>query len=142
MRRHLLLACALLLGGCAAQSNVSHMANASLQPGHVAARPGSELPSMRESHDVGTFVRSNQPQLNFCYSEARRLNPSLAGAAIVSVIIAGEGDVIDFAITERSWGGAGTSEAEACIEKRVRSWKFPPAEGGDSRHYFSLVFTS
>lgn len=142
MRRHHLLVCTLVLGGCIAQSNVSQMASTSLQPTGAVTRPGSELPSMRESHDVGTFVRSYQPQLNFCYSEGRLLNPSLAGAASVAVVIAGDGEVIDVAITERSWRGKGVPEAERCIESRIRGWRFPPADGGDSRHSFSIIFTS
>lgn len=143
MRGSLIMLCALSFVGCVAQSSASHMASSSLQPASVEeSRPGSSLPSMRESHDVGTFVRSYQPQLNFCYSEGRRLNPALSGAATVAVVIAGDGQVLDVAITDRSWRGPGVPEAESCIEARIRSWRFPPAEGGDSRHFLSLVFTS
>lgn len=106
----------------------------------VVARPG-ERPS-RDMAQLGTFVRSRQAQLQFCYQEQGLLvNPALAGSIGVEVSLAPSGSVAAARITERTWSGAGVSEAEACILSRIRGWSFPASNAAGAETYgFSFVF--
>jgi len=92
---------------------------------------------------IGDFVRSRNPQLQFCYEETRTTNPSLAGSATIGVLLGPDGSVTRADLLRRSWEGRGAEQVESCVLAKVRSWKFPAAEdGAATRPYsFSTVFT-
>jgi hypothetical protein len=81
--------------------------------------------------DLGTFVRSRESQLRFCYSEyGLKSNPNLAGTINIAISLTPSGSVTGANINSRSWGGAGASAAESCITGKIRSWKFPSGHAG------------
>ena len=92
---------------------------------------------------IGDFVRTRNPQLQFCYEETRASNPGLAGSATIGVLLGPDGTVTRVDLLRRSWQGRGAEQVESCVVAKVRSWKFPPAEdGAATRPYsFSTVFT-
>jgi len=106
----------------------------------VVARPGER--ASRDMAQLGTFVRSRQAQLQFCYQEhGLLLNPSLAGSIGVEVALAPSGAVATARIADRTWNGAGVAEAEGCILSRIRSWSFPASSAAGNETYgFSFVF--
>ncbi len=106
----------------------------------VVARPGER--ASRDMTQLGTFVRSRQAQLQFCYQEQGLLiNPALAGSISVEVTIAPGGAVAAARVGDRTWSGAGVPEAEACILQRIRGWSFPAsAAAGNETYGFSFVF--
>ena len=91
----------------------------------------------------GNFVRSREPQLQFCYADTRAENPNLAGSATVAVTLAADGNVIDAGIVRRSWSGKGAETVESCLLARVKSWKFPANQLDDEKQVlsFAVVFT-
>jgi len=90
---------------------------------------------------IGDFVRSRNPQLQFCYEETRAKNPGLAGSATIGVLLAPDGSVTRVDVLRRSWQGSGADQVEACVLAKVKMWKFP-ADGTNARPYsFSTVFT-
>ena len=90
---------------------------------------------------IGDFVRSRNPQLQFCYEETRAKNPGLAGSATIGVLLAPDGSVTSADVLRRSWEGSGADQVEACVLAKVKMWKFP-ADGTNARPYsFSTVFT-
>ena len=96
----------------------------------------------RDVSELGTFVRSREAQLRFCYVErGLKANPSLAGTINVAISLTGSGNVTDVDITSRTWGGAGASEAESCIIDKIRSWKFPSSSAGGGTYGFPFNFT-
>ena len=92
---------------------------------------------------IGDFVRSRNPQLQFCYEETRATNPSLAGSTTIGVLLGPDGTVTRADLLRRSWEGRGAEQVESCVLAKVRNWKFPAAEdGAATRPYsFSTVFT-
>src|SRR5690349_7155676 len=42
---------------------------------------------------IGDFVRSRNPQLQFCYEETRASNPTLAGSTTIGVLLGPDGTV-------------------------------------------------
>ncbi|MGH7663140.1 MAG: AgmX/PglI C-terminal domain-containing protein [Gemmatimonadaceae bacterium] len=97
---------------------------------------------MRDHGELRGIVRGYDAQLNFCYEEARRVDPTLAGTATVVITIAGSGNVTDVTVTERSWKGEGAREAESCIGSKIRAWHFPSSEEILGTYAFSFNFTS
>ena len=94
----------------------------------------------RNTDELGTFVRSRESQLRFCYTEyGLKANPSLAGSIGTSITLTESGNVTNVGITNRSWGGAGASESERCIRNRIASWRFPSGAAGT--YGFSFNFT-
>ena len=92
---------------------------------------------------IGDFVRSRNPQLQFCYEETRASNPSLAGSTTIGVLLGPDGTVTRADLLRRSWEGRGAEQVESCVLAKVKNWKFPPAEDvSPTRPYsFSTVFT-
>ena len=92
------------------------------------------------SEALGAFVRRHEAELRFCYNEyGLKVNPSLAGSVGTSITLTGSGGVTGVSISNRSWGGAGSSEAESCIRNKIRSWRFP--SGNEGTYGFSFNFT-
>ena len=97
----------------------------------------------RDVSDLGTFVRSRESQLRHCYTEfGLKVNPRLAGTVTVAITMTGTGAVTGANITNRTWSGAGSSEAESCIRSRIRSWKFPSSDAGGGTFSFPFNFTT
>jgi hypothetical protein len=96
----------------------------------------------RDVSELGTFVRSRESQLRFCYVEqGLKVNPNLAGTVNVAITLTGTGNVTGVAINNRTWSGPGSSEAEACIRSKIRSWKFPSSAAGAGTYSFPFNFT-
>ena len=110
----------------------------------VSAPSAVDVPNVggprRNTDELGTFVRSRESQLRFCYQEqGLKQNPNLAGSITTNITLTESGSVTGVSISNRSWSGAGASDAENCIRNRIRSWKFP---GGTPGTYgFSFNFT-
>ena len=102
----------------------------------------STAPSLG-SPAYGNFVRSREPQLQFCYADTRAANPDLAGSATVAVTLAADGNVLDAGIVRRSWSGKGADLVESCMLARVKSWRFPANQLDDQKQVlsFAVVFT-
>ena len=96
----------------------------------------------RDVGELGSFVRSRQSQLRFCYEEyGLKSNPNLAGTIWVDISLTGAGSVSDVDISRRTWSGSGASEAEGCIRSRIRSWRFPSSQRGGGTYSFPFNFT-
>jgi hypothetical protein len=96
----------------------------------------------RDVGELGTFVRSRESQLRFCYNEyGLKANPSLAGSVSASVTLTPAGGVTGVDITNRTWSGDGASETERCIADKIRGWRFPASEAGGGTYAFSFSFT-
>jgi hypothetical protein len=94
----------------------------------------------RNTDELGTFVRNRESQLRFCYTEfGLKSNPSLAGSITTNISLTESGNVTGVNISNRSWGGAGASEAESCIRGKIRDWRFPSGQAGT--YAFSFNFT-
>jgi hypothetical protein len=128
------------IGGVGAGGGVTRAQVRVSAPAVVAAEnlggPG------RDVSELGTFVRSRESQLRFCYVEqGLKVNPSLAGTINVAISLTGSGDVTGVNINNRTWSGPGASEAESCIRSRIRSWKFPSSAAGGGTYSFPFNFT-
>ena len=96
----------------------------------------------RDVSELGTFVRSRESQLRFCYVEqGLKVNPALAGTINVAITITPTGNVTGVNITNRTWSGPGSAEAEQCIRSRIRGWKFPSSASGGGTYSFPFNFT-
>ena len=94
----------------------------------------------RNTDELGSFVRSRESQLRFCYTEfGLKSNPSLAGSITTNISLTSGGSVTGVNISNRSWGGAGASESERCIRQKIQGWRFP--SGAEGTYAFSFNFT-
>jgi hypothetical protein len=120
--------------------------NVSRAPVRISPPRPIDAPSVngvrRDVGELGTFVRSRESQLRFCYNEyGLKVNPSLAGSVSASISLTPAGAVTGVNITNRTWSGAGASETEQCIEQKIRGWRFPASEAGGGTFAFSFSFT-
>ncbi len=96
----------------------------------------------RNVDELGTYVRSRESQLRFCYQEnGLKVNPGLAGSITVAIDIASSGSVQGAQVTRRTWSGAGASESEGCILRTIRGWRFPSSSRATGTYSFPFSFT-
>ena len=96
----------------------------------------------RNVDELGTYVRSRESQLRFCYQEnGLKVNPGLAGSITVAIDIASSGAVQGAQVTRRTWSGAGASESEGCILRTIRGWRFPSSSRASGTYSFPFSFT-
>jgi hypothetical protein len=139
MRSITMLVCTTLLvtaAGCA-----GHRSRSASSP--AALKSELPIPPSRAPAEFGNFVRTREPQLQFCYQDTRASSPSLAGSATVAVTVAPDGNVVTADIVRRSWSGKGADVVESCLLSRVRSWKFPSSDSEAERQTmsFAVIFT-
>ena len=149
-----LMLVALALGGCSVRESRPAKSPARA----VMAPPASNAPSYAATDNLasaasseaashgsqafGRFVRSREPQLQFCYREALANSPGLAGSTTIAVNLTDDGIVRDAAIVRRSWSGKGADAVEKCVLNTVRAWGFPAVDPKDPHiHSFSVIFT-
>ena len=148
-----LAAAALALSACAGRSSnpgAASPATLALYEVNTPDMDAGVAPAARRSNSgnssgaatIGDFVRTRNPQLQFCYEETRASNPTLAGSATIGVLLAPDGRVTRADVLRRSWEGKGAERVEDCVLRKVRSWKFPAEDGVPKRvHSFSVIFT-
>jgi hypothetical protein len=147
-----LLLVAMTLGGCSVRAShppVNGGVRAAMAPAEPSYAATDNLASARASDAAshgsqafGRFVRSREPQLQFCYREALAKTPDLAGSATIAVALSDEGLVKDADIVRRAWSGKGSEVVEQCVLNTVRAWGFPPVDPKDPHvHSFSVIFT-
>jgi TonB family protein len=152
MRKPATVVCvALALGGCSVREarTPGRVPRPAVSPASAddAPRYGARSPSgdgaSRGSAAFGRYVRAHEPQLQFCYSEARASSPNLAGSATVSLTLATNGSVQSAEIVRRAWsGGKGSDVVERCVLSTVRAWNFPALDPKDEHvHSFAVIFT-
>ncbi|HJU66237.1 MAG TPA: AgmX/PglI C-terminal domain-containing protein [Gemmatimonadaceae bacterium] len=108
----------------------------------VAVRAENLGGPARDVSELGSYVRSRQSQLRFCYEEyGLKVNPNLAGTVTMAVTLTGTGNVTGVNVTNRTWSGPGAQEAEGCIRSRMSSWRFPASEAGGGTYSFPFNFT-
>ena len=100
-------------------------------------------PPSRASPAFGNFVRTREPQLQFCYQDTRAASPALAGSATVAVTLTPDGSVLAADVIRRSWSGKGSELVENCMLSRVRSWKFPANDNEVEKQTvsFAVIFS-
>ena len=128
------------IGGVGAGGAVSRT------PVRIAAPRPIDAPSVggaqRDVGELGTFVRSRESQLRFCYNEyGLKANPALAGSVTAAVGLSPSGSVTSVNVTNRTWSGAGASETERCIAGKIRGWRFPSSDAAGGTFSFSFSFT-
>ena len=89
---------------------------------------------------LGTFVRGREPELRFCYQESLKANPALAGSVSMALTIAAGGTISNAVVARRSWRGTGVAEAEACMLRSIRNWRFSGSERPGT-YTFQFSFT-
>ena len=150
MQRYLTPVWAILLLACGGASVRPAVPGMPVSARRVDDSPAAAAPTItvpgtgrgsRGGAAFGDFVRSREPQLQFCYQEARAKSRSLAGSATVAVAFTQTGDVKEVMITRRAWSGGSGADVESCVVARVRAWKFPPSDEKPRTQSFSLIFT-
>jgi hypothetical protein len=77
--------------------------------------------------EIGRVIRRNLARFKYCYEKQLNSNPNLAGKISVYFTIAPTGSVADASIRETSMND---TNVESCVEKVMRSLKFPQPRGG------------
>jgi hypothetical protein len=85
-----------------------------------------------DATDVGKVVRANQGSLKWCYDNALKANPTLAGKIVIRWEIAGgaasEVDIVDNTTGDSAFGD--------CVLKKVRRWQFASVADGEAKTTF------
>lgn len=78
---------------------------------------------------IAQYVKRYLPQIRNCYEQQLATNPQLQGKVTASFVIGPDGNVRASTVAESSLRHGPT---EACMMKRILTWKFPKPRGGGS----------
>jgi hypothetical protein len=131
------LSCSLFFAACAHES-AAPVSAATAEPsptsgtGPVVTTGDVEMRGSLDRAVVEQAVESHFNEVRACYASGLDADPRLSGQVSVSFIISATGALQTAMVRSNtlvSSTGAGESVAE-CILGRVRTWTFPPPEGG------------
>lgn len=111
----------------------AHKVTASLQSGRAS------IEGSLDAALIDQVVRANLGSIKYCYEKELTRNPKLAGKIIVQFTINLLGEVVESRIENSSLSNV---EAEDCIVRRIRRWKFPKPQGGSVIVSYPFVFTA
>jgi TonB family protein len=94
--------------------------------------------SGRDSRSLMAVVQRYKAGVKFCYDNALKKTPGLAGKITLQLDIAPAGHVEKLAVVGNSMGN---TALQRCIESQVRGWRFSPIGSGTVRFTLPLVFT-
>jgi outer membrane biosynthesis protein TonB len=92
----------------------------------------------RDSRSLMAVVQRYVAGVKFCYDNALKKNPQLAGKITLQMDITAPGAVTQLEPVDDSMGNAAL---ERCILSQVEGWKFPAIPSGTVRFTLPLVFT-
>jgi hypothetical protein len=89
---------------------------------------------------VEDMVRRRSADVQTCYQEeGLKRNPDLAGGVTLELTVTPDGTIKRADITERSWTGPGSVEAEHCITTKAMAWRvYGVSSGGVFEFPFNL----
>lgn len=101
---------------------------------------GGEGAKFRSADVIGKYIRSHLAGIQNAYNTALKQNPNLGGGKIVvRFSIAASGTVTSASIVSSTMN---CPSLENAIVSRIRGWKFPTIESGDTTIVYPFVFVS
>ncbi len=92
-----------------------------------------------DSAAIAAVVKSKLSGIKYCYEKELKNNPKLSGKVLVAFTIGETGDVVSYSVLNSTLGNA---EAEQCMLRMIRRWKFPAPKGGQVTVEYPFIFTS
>jgi TonB family protein len=90
----------------------------------------------RSQNDIKKVIRRRLGGIKHCYEKRLKRNPDLKGKIVVRFVIHAGGRVIEVEVVENT---TGDRELGQCIAARVKSVRFPPAEGGETSVVYPFI---
>jgi TonB family protein len=90
----------------------------------------------RSQNDIKKVIRRRLGGIKHCYEKRLKRNPDLKGKIVVRFVIHPGGKVIEVEVVENT---TGDRELGQCIAARVRSVRFPPADGGETSVVYPFI---
>jgi hypothetical protein len=88
----------------------------------------------RSQSDITKIIRRRLGGIKHCYEQRLKRNPDLKGKIVVRFVIHPGGKVIEAEVVENT-----TGDRELGIAARVKSVRFPPAEGGETSVVYPFI---
>lgn len=82
-------------------------------------------------------VRRHRAQISFCYNKQLTRHPNLSGKVMLSWVIAMDGSVKAAKVKSSSLKN---KDAESCMVRALRNWRFPKPEGGVVQVIYPFIF--
>jgi hypothetical protein len=110
-------------------------------PATAAAEPSRDHLGPRDPIGVGSVARARDAELQFCYLEAVKQHPDLAGRLTVHVRVGGNGRVSEVAVESRSWDRSKGKHVEACVLSKIARWQFEESAEKTAVYPLILLFS-
>jgi len=97
------------------------------------------MPETLSQQQITSVVNRNIDRIQFCYDTQLRQNPNLSGKVVVNFTVIGEGRISSVKIMTPQFRG---SYLEGCVDKTMKSWRFPKFRGDPIEVDYPFIFTS
>jgi outer membrane biosynthesis protein TonB len=90
----------------------------------------------RNQKDIMDVLRRRMGGIKSCYEKRLKRNPELKGKVVVRFVIHAGGAVMEAEVLENTTGDA---ELASCISDRIKSIRFPQAEGAETTVTYPII---
>ena len=91
-----------------------------------------------EASDVQRVFKRRKGAIKHCYEQALKKDPTVKGKVTIRFTIGPAGRITSISIKDNSTGSASIG---SCIKGKVKSWKFPPPEGGSVTFSYPFILS-
>ena len=103
-----------------------------------AAGTGSRPGVYRTNASLLAVIQKYAAGIQYCYESELKRNEHLAGKLVVAMTVTAAGNVQEAAVVRNTLG---SERIASCALSQIRSWKFPPIQGGLTTFQAPFVFT-
>jgi TonB family protein len=88
--------------------------------------------------EVAKVIAAHMAHVRGCFEKSEREKPTTGGKVILEAVINPSGDVVDAGIKNDSMK---SETFNTCLVEQVKTWKFPPARGGNATITYPFGFS-
>jgi TonB family protein len=103
-----------------------------------AAGSGSKPGVYRTNASLLAVIQKYAAGIQYCYESELKRDERLTGKLVVAMTVTAAGNVQDATVVRNTLGN---ERLAACALSQIRSWKFPPVQGGLTTFQAPFVFT-
>ena len=118
------------------KSTTERRVRARVGAGRLSGQTGS---GKIDKASVARVFRRRKGAIKYCYEKALKTNGRLKGKVGIRFKIGTAGRITSISVTTNTTGSAGVGN---CIKGKVRTWRFPPAEGGSVTFSHTFVLST
>lgn len=100
---------------------------------------GAEKKGTIDGSGVMKTISAHMREIRGCYDKAEREKPGTGGTVTLKAVVNTSGDVVEAGVEKDKMK---SETFNTCLTEAAKTWKFPPAKGGNATVTWPMGFTN